>query len=269
MSATTSPAPPRGSALDPAVWLLSIGHAVDDLYQGAVPALIPFFVAARHWDYLTASGITLAATVLSSVAHPVFGMLTDRRGLPWLVPLGMSVAGAGIGLSGLGRPYALTWLAIALSGLGIAAYHPESARLARRAAGGSHVAMSWFSPGGNAGFALGPLAAGAVLRLLGTGGTPVLAVPALACAAVTWHALRRARWAWSPGARACQVFCVSFGTCCSFVTLLWVVPGVRVRRERDRRMPRQRRSWLLSSRKCLCLALLFRGPVRRRRYDAR
>jgi len=70
-------------------------------------------------------------------------------------------------------------------------------------------------------------------------------------------------------ARACQVFCVSFGTCCSFVTLLWVVPGVRVRRGRDRRMPRQRRSWLLSSRKCLCLALLFCGPVRRRRYDAR
>ena len=202
MSATISPAPLRGSTLDPAVWLLSIGHAVDDLYQGSVPALIPFFVAARHWDYLAASGITVAATVLSSVAQPVFGILTDRRGLPWLVPLGMSVAGAGIGLSGLGRPYALTWLAIALSGLGIAAYHPEAARLARRAAGGSHVAMSWFSLGGNAGFASGPLAAGAVLGALGTGGTPVLAVPALACAAVTWHALRRARWAGRPGAVA-------------------------------------------------------------------
>jgi MFS transporter, FSR family, fosmidomycin resistance protein len=200
VSATTSPAKPRGSAPGPAAWLLSVGHAVDDVYQGAVPALIPFFAAARHWDYLAASGITVAATMLSSVAQPVFGMLTDRCCMPWLVPLGMSVAGAGIGLSGLGRTYALTWLAIALSGLGIAAYHPESARLARRAAGGSHTAMSWFSLGGNVGFATGPLAAGAVLGALGAGGTPVLAIPALACATVTWLALRRARWASHPAA---------------------------------------------------------------------
>jgi len=116
------------------VWLLSAGHTVDDLYQGAVPALIPFFVAARHWDYAAASGITVAATLLSSVVQPVFGVLTDRLRLPWLVPLGMSVAGAGVGLSGLGHSYVLTWLAIALSGLGVAAYHPESARLARAAA---------------------------------------------------------------------------------------------------------------------------------------
>src|SRR6201996_3854281 len=51
------------------MWLLSGGHAVDDLYQGSVPALIPFFVAARHWDYAAASGITVAATVLSSGVH--------------------------------------------------------------------------------------------------------------------------------------------------------------------------------------------------------
>lgn len=177
------------------MWLLSAGHAVDDLYQGAVPALIPFFVAARHWDYAAASGITVAATLLSSVVQPIFGVLTDRRRLPWLVPLGMSVAGAGVGLSGLGRSYVLTWLAIALSGLGVAAYHPESARLARAVSKASHVAMSWFSVGGNLGFALGPVIVAAVLGALGTGGTLPLAVPALICAAVTARALRGAAWA--------------------------------------------------------------------------
>src|ERR1700742_3150557 len=86
-----APGPPRRT--DPAIWLLSAGHAVDDLYQGAVPALIPFFVAARHWDYAAASGITVAATVLSSVVQPLFGLLTDRHRAPWLVPLGLTVAG--------------------------------------------------------------------------------------------------------------------------------------------------------------------------------
>ncbi|HSZ47201.1 MAG TPA: MFS transporter [Streptosporangiaceae bacterium] len=186
------------------VWLLSAGHTVDDLYQGAVPALIPFFVAARHWDYAAASGITVAATLLSSVVQPVFGVLTDRLRLPWLVPLGMSVAGAGVGLSGLGHSYVLTWLAIALSGLGVAAYHPESARLARAVARGSHVAMSWFSVGGNLGFALAPLIVAAMLGALGTGGTLPLAIPALICAVITLRALRGAAWA-NTGATARRV----------------------------------------------------------------
>ncbi len=160
-----------------------------------MPALIPFFVAARHWDYAAASGITVAATALSSVAQPIFGMLTDRRRRPWLVPAGMSMAGAGIGLSGLDRSYLLTCLAIAASGLGVAAYHPESARLARIAARGSHVAMSWFAMGGNIGFALGPVLFATVLSAIGTGGTLPLAIPALACAALTGLVLRSATWA--------------------------------------------------------------------------
>src|SRR5271166_460186 len=34
--------------------------------------------------------------------------------------------------------------------------------------------------------------------------------------------------------RACQIFCVSWGSRCPFVILLWVVSGVRVRRGRGR-----------------------------------
>src|SRR5882757_5407417 len=156
------------------------GHAIDDLYQGAVPAIVPFLVAERHYGYLAAAGITLAATLLSSVVQPLFGVLTDKRPMPWLVPVGMTVAGAGIGLSGLGNSYVLTWLAICLSGLGVAAYHPESARIARRVASKGHVGMSWFSLGGNAGFALGPILVTPVLQAGGLESSPYLVMPALA-----------------------------------------------------------------------------------------
>lgn len=52
--------------------LLSVGHACVDVYQGAVASLVPFFVAERAYSYAAASGIVLAASLLSSVAQPAF-----------------------------------------------------------------------------------------------------------------------------------------------------------------------------------------------------
>ena len=173
------------------VGLLATSHAVDDIYQGAVPALLPFFVAERHYSYAAATGLTFAATALSSVIQPVFGALADRRDLRWLVPAGLTTAGIGIGLSGLSSSYLLTWLAVALSGIGVAAFHPEGARAARAASGGSQQAMSIFSVGGNIGFAIGPLFVTAVLIPAGTRGTAFLTAPALVTGAVMYAVLIR------------------------------------------------------------------------------
>ena len=173
--------------------LLTASHVVDDLYQGAVPALLPFLVLERGYSYAAATGITLAATVLSSVVQPAFGVLADRRPLPWLTPVGLLVAGVGIGLAGLGGSYWWTWAAVALSGLGVAAYHPAAARAARAAAGASAQGMSWFAVGGNAGLALGPVVVTPVLLAYGVAGTPLLALPALVMAAVLLALGRRAR----------------------------------------------------------------------------
>ncbi len=167
---------------------MAIGHACVDVYQGAVPALVPFLVAERGLGYVAISGITLAATLLSSVVQPVFGVLTDRRPLTWLIPVSMTTAGLGIALIGVGEIY---WLAAALSGLGVAAYHPEAARLARAVSGGSHVGMSWFSVGGNVGFALAPALVTPIIAAGGLRWTPVLIVPAVVGAAVAWLAIRR------------------------------------------------------------------------------
>lgn len=178
------------------ITLLSVGHACVDVYQGAVAALVPFFVAERAYDYAAAAGLVLAASVLSSVAQPVFGALTDRWAMPWLLPVATLLGGVGIALSGLSGSYGLTLLFVAISGIGVAAYHPESARVARAASQGSHSAMAWFSVGGNLGFATSPLLVAAVV---GTGGlrlTPLLVLPALAGIAVcvpVLHALHRRR----------------------------------------------------------------------------
>jgi MFS transporter, FSR family, fosmidomycin resistance protein len=173
----------------PILVLLAATHTIDDLYQGAVPALLPFLAIERHYTYAGLTGLTLAATFLSSAVQPAFGVITDRRRLGWLIAAGLLVAGIGVGLSGLGDSYVITWLAIALSGVGVAAYHPEATRTARGVAGNSTQAMSWFSVGGNIGIALGPLVVTPVLLITGLRGTPLLAVPAVAMAALL--AIRR------------------------------------------------------------------------------
>ncbi|MFE1585353.1 MFS transporter [Streptomyces sp. NPDC058737] len=160
--------------------LLSVGHACVDIYQGAVASLVPFFVAERAYGYAVASGIVLAASLLSSVAQPVFGALTDRWAMPWLLPLSTLLGGVGIALSGLNGSYGITLVFVALSGIGVAAYHPESARVARLASQGSHTGMAWFSLGGNVGFALAPLMVSAVIGPWGLRATPLLVLPALA-----------------------------------------------------------------------------------------
>lgn len=168
---------------------MATGHACVDVYQGCVPALVPFLVAERGLGYVAVSGITLAATLLSSVVQPVFGLLTDRRPLTWLIPVAMTTAGLGIALIGVGQQYWLMWLAAALSGLGVAAYHPEAARMARLVSGDSHVGMSWFSVGGNVGFALAPVLVTPLIAAGELALTPLLVVPAVLGAAITSWAI--------------------------------------------------------------------------------
>ncbi|MFJ9853799.1 MFS transporter [Streptomyces sp. NPDC101150] len=173
--------------------LMSLGHACVDIYQGAVAALVPFFVSERAYTYAAASGIVLAASLLSSVVQPLFGALTDKWSLPWLLPVSTLAGGAGVALSGVGDSYALTLAVVAISGIGVAAYHPEAARLARHASRGSHTAMGWFSLGGNLGFAAAPLLVSATVAAGGLRASPLLIVPALAGAALSAAALRAVR----------------------------------------------------------------------------
>ena len=170
--------------------LVSAAHVADDIYQGIVPALLPFLVAERHYSYAAISGITLAATVLSSVAQPLFGVWADKRSRHWMIGGGMSLAALGVVLVGWMPTYPLTWIVVALSGLGIAAFHPEAARAARKAAGRSNTGMSIFALGGNAGYALGSLIATPVLLWLGLRGTALLVIPAVVMVLILARHLR-------------------------------------------------------------------------------
>lgn len=173
----TATPPPRSAWRR--MWLWAGAHAIDDFYQGLVPAAVPYFVLERHYSYAGAAGLAMAATVGSAVPQLVFGVLADRHRLRWMSPLGVALAGIGAGLAGLAPAYPLVFLALLLSGLGVAMFHPPAGRDARRAAGNSAAAMSYFAAGGKVGFFLAPALATPALDAWGVGATALFLPPAV------------------------------------------------------------------------------------------
>ncbi len=117
------------------VWLAAVGHLFTDLNQGAVPALLPFFISEYHLSYAAAAGLVAALSISSSVIQPLFGLYADRLSKPWLIPAGLGLAGCGVAFSTLIPEYWFAMVLISLSGIGIAAFHPEGARLVHLASG--------------------------------------------------------------------------------------------------------------------------------------
>src|SRR3712207_8571147 len=98
--------------------------------------LFPYTTLFRSGLSLAAAGsLVLAATVSSSIVQPLFGYFSDRKALPALMPLGVMFGGLGISLVGVAPNYPLILLCTVLSGLGVAAFHPESARFANYVSG--------------------------------------------------------------------------------------------------------------------------------------
>ncbi|CAN5836904.1 MFS transporter [soil metagenome] len=171
---------------------LSAGHLFTDLNQGAVAALLPFLTSERGISLAAAGALVFAATVSSSIVQPLFGIFSDRRPIPALMPLGVLLAGCGMALVGVAPTYPLILLCVVVSGIGVAAFHPEAARFANYVSGSGRArGMSFFSVGGNAGFALGPALTTPLVLVFGLPGALFLALPAVVMAAVLFHELPR------------------------------------------------------------------------------
>jgi FSR family fosmidomycin resistance protein-like MFS transporter len=158
--------------------MLSIGHMVTDVNQGVIPVLLPFLIAQHGLSYTAAAGIVFALNISSSLVQPLFGYFADRFSKSWLIPAGVLAAGAGVAFIGIAPGYWSIFVMSAISGIGIAAVHPEAARLANLVAGENKAtAMSIFGIGGQLGFAFGPLLATGSLFMFGLKGTLLLIAP--------------------------------------------------------------------------------------------
>jgi MFS transporter, FSR family, fosmidomycin resistance protein len=172
MSAPEHPLDRRG------IGVLAAGHLCSDMTQGAVAALLPFLISQRGLSYAAAGALLMAATVGSSFVQPFLGAFADRLSVPFLLPAGVMVGGAGVAVAGITESLGLLFLFVVLGGLGVGAFHPEGARFANYVSGDRRATgMSIFAVGGNAGFALGPVLVTPLVLAFGLPGTLFLALP--------------------------------------------------------------------------------------------
>ncbi|HWR06435.1 MFS transporter [Sporomusa sp.] len=149
--------------------LLTLGHLITDFGQGALPVLLPFLKTAFNLTYTQVGVIVLVQNLTSSVIQPVFGYLTDRVSLPWLIPASVLLAGIGLGMIGLMTSYYALLGVVVIGGLGIACFHPQASKSAHlvSSAATKGRSMGLFSVGGNLGLALGSIAMSFALNLPG------------------------------------------------------------------------------------------------------
>ena len=160
--------------------LLGIGHLVVDIHQGAVPVLMLYLRDAFALSYAEVGLITLVSNLSSSVVQPLFGLSSDRINIPWLMTLGLAMTTIGMALTGIAPHYYLVLAVIFISGLGVAAYHPEGSKMAHFAAGSKKSSgMSIFSFGGNLGNGLGPVLGAVFFGTWGLTGSLAFLVPGL------------------------------------------------------------------------------------------
>jgi len=162
---------------------LSIGHLAADLAQGSVPALLVFLTPKLDLSYTLAAAVVLVATFASSIVQPAFGLWSDSRGAMWLLPAGIALAGIGIAFAAVSPTYPLLLLAVLVSSLGVAGFHPEGMKFASYVSGARRASgMAVFSVGGNVGFALGPIVASTLILALGLKGGLLMAIPGIVVA---------------------------------------------------------------------------------------
>jgi len=139
---------------------VSFCHVLNDMMQSLLPSIYPILKSSFHLNFTQIGFITLTFQITASLLQPVIGHYTDRKPMPYSLPIGMVFTLIGLLLLAIAPTFPLLLLAAALIGMGSAVFHPESSRVARMASGGKHgVAQSFFQVGGNTGSAIGPLLA--------------------------------------------------------------------------------------------------------------
>lgn len=151
------------------ILLLAIAHLVTDLTQGAVPILLPFLKEKFLLNYSQVGMIVLVQNLTSSVIQPLFGYYTDKISIFWLLPASVLVATIGIVLTGYATSYSSLLFIVIITGVGVAAFHPQASRSAMllSSADSKGKNMGLFSVGGNLGFALGSIIMSVLIVLPG------------------------------------------------------------------------------------------------------
>lgn len=159
-------------------YIMMLGHLCADLSAFALMAMLPFLVVYKGMSYTSTAGLMFAMSVCNAVTQPVIGAMADKKNRPWLMALGVFLSGLGVAVLGFLDNYVLMLLAICVSSVGMAIYHPDAGRIANYVAGNAKgKGVSNFSFGGNISGFIGPVLVVWGISQFGLAGTIIMVIP--------------------------------------------------------------------------------------------
>jgi FSR family fosmidomycin resistance protein-like MFS transporter len=155
---------PSEATVFPVLLAISFSHFLNDTIQSLIPSIYPMVKHTYALSFAQVGLITLTFQLAASLLQPFVGVYTDRKPQPFSLAVGMFLTLCGLVILSLVHTYVTLLASVALIGIGSSVFHPEASKVAFMASGGRRgLAQSIFQVGGNAGSALGPLLAAAII----------------------------------------------------------------------------------------------------------
>jgi len=155
----------------PIMIAIAIAHLINDTMQSVIPAMFPILKSELGLTFTQIGLISFVLNMFASALQPVVGFISDKKPMPYALPIGMISSFIGIAILAFTTQYWVILIAVLFLGFGSAIFHPEGSRVSFMAAGSKRgLAQSIYQVGGNSGQALAPLISAYILAVFGQRG---------------------------------------------------------------------------------------------------
>ncbi|WP_437882302.1 MFS transporter [Pseudomonas sp. LRF_L74] len=176
------------AAIFPVLLAISLCHLFHDMMQALLSASYPNIREELGLSFAQIGFSSFIFQLAASLLQPLIGSFNDRRPAPFTLAASMLLLVIGLGLLAGAWNYPMLLLAAVFIGLGSSIFHPEASRISHMSSGNRlGLGQSLFQTGGNAGSALGPLLAAAVVTGLGRPAVAGFILLALLTLAILWR----------------------------------------------------------------------------------
>ena len=159
----------------PIMIAIGIAHLINDTMQSVIPAMFPLLERNLGLTFTQLGLISFVLNIFASVLQPVVGFVSDKKPMPYALPIGMMSSFIGIAILAFSTQYWVIIVAVLFLGFGSAVFHPEGSRVSFMAAGSKRgLAQSIYQVGGNSGQALAPLISAFILDVYGQRGAALV-----------------------------------------------------------------------------------------------
>lgn len=161
----------------PMMVMIGVCHLINDTMQAVIPAMYPLLERDLGLTFTQLGLISFVLNMFASLLQPAVGFMTDKKPMPYALPIGMMSSFIGLSLLILSTHYWMILVSVIFLGFGSAVFHPEGSRVSFMAAGNKRgLAQSIYQVGGNAGQALAPLISAFLILPFGMKGASAVLV---------------------------------------------------------------------------------------------